>query len=74
MCLICVQYESGRLKAKEALRNIEETKGYIDEDHYDETKTFLIEEIAKAQWAQLELSLTVDIPDDEFYEKTGFGD
>jgi|GEM_PF-5482340 len=74
MCLICVQYKSGRLKAKEALANIEEMKGYIDEDHYDETKTFLTEEVTKEQWAQVELSLTVDDFDDEYYEKTGFGD
>jgi hypothetical protein len=74
MCLICVQYESGRLKAKEALRNIEEIKGYIDEDHYDETTTFLTEEAAKEEWTQVELSLAGDEFDDEFYEKTGFGD
>ena len=80
MCLICVQYESGKLTPKEALRNIGEMKSYINEKHYEETVEFLNKEEQKEKWDKL--SKEINAPylelmheeDEEYYEKTGFGD
>lgn len=36
MCLICEEYKKGKLKAHEALRNLEEMKSTMDRNHYNE--------------------------------------
>lgn len=79
MCLICVQYQSGKLKAEEALRNIGEMKSYIGEDHFKETVEFLNEEIEKEEWAQMVTDQNApyeefEEQDEDYYEQTGFGD
>ena len=34
MCLICVEYEKGKLLVSEGLRNLEEMKPQLEEKHY----------------------------------------
>jgi len=63
MCLICIEYEKGKLKINEALRNLEEMRESIGEIHYDETRELLIEDMMN------EFNF-----DDEYWEKLGFGD
>ena len=76
MCLVCVEYEKGKLKIHEALRNIEEMKESIGEEHYDETITFLTSEVLKEQWGEYHLGHDIEdvIFDDEYWENSGFGD
>ena len=80
MCLICVQYQSGKLKAEEALRNIGEMKSYIDKGHFEETVEFLNEEKEKEEWAKISKEMNAPYQesgleeDEEYYEQTGFGD
>ena len=79
MCLICVQYESGKLSTDEALRNIGEMKSYIDRGHFEETVKFLNQEIEKEEWAQMGTDQNApyeefEEQDEDYYEQTGFGD
>ena len=76
MCLVCIEYEKGRLKINEALRNLDEMKGFIEEEHYNETKELLTEEALNEYWGVPYFGRDVDEYnfDDEYWEKTGFGD
>ena len=76
MCLICVEYEKGKLKIKEALRNLEEMKESVGEEHYDEIREILIEDMMDEYWGVPYFGREVDEYnfDDEYWEKTGFGD
>jgi hypothetical protein len=77
MCLICVQYQSGKLTPKEALQNIGEMKSYVDEEHFKETVEFLNEEKAKEEWTKISKEMNApyeELEDDDYYEETGFGD
>lgn len=77
MCLICVQYQSGKLNTEEALRNIGEMKSYIDEEHFKETVEFLKEEQAREEWAKISKEMNApyeELEDEDYYEDIGFGD
>tara|TARA_R100000008_G_C3449799_1_gene98753 strand:- start:66 stop:296 length:231 start_codon:yes stop_codon:yes gene_type:complete len=76
MCLICVEYEKGKLKIKEALTNLEEMKESVGLTHYDEVKAFLAEESLNEYYNVPYLGREIDEYnfDDEYWEKWGFGD
>ena len=77
MCLICVQYQSGKLTPKEALRNIGEMKSYIDQGHFEETVKFLNEEKDKEEWDKISKEMNAayqELEDEDYYEEIGFGD
>ena len=61
MCLICQEYQKGKLKIHEALRNLEEMKETIDSDHYSEV-------YSKIYSDQIEKEL------EEYWKSVGFGD
>ena len=61
MCIICIEYEKQKLTTKEAIRNLQEMKPNIDEEHYWETYNKLNEDLD-------------DLMLDEWWEKFGFGD
>ena len=79
MCLVCVEYEKGKLKIDEAVRNLGEMKESVGEEHYDETMIFLTQEMLKEQWNEsIHWDFGRDIEDglfdDEYWENLGFGD
>ena len=45
MCLICIEYEKGKLKAREALRNLVELKENLDPDHVKELQNRIITDV-----------------------------
>ena len=47
MCLICIEYEKGKLKAAEALRNLSELKENLDPDHVKELQNRIITDVWK---------------------------
>ena len=61
MCLICIEYQKGKLQPLEGLRNLEEMKPDLEKDHYYKVYNQLYDD-------HLEQEL------DEYWEKTGFGD
>jgi hypothetical protein len=61
MCLICIEYEKGKLLATEGLRNLEEMKPQLEEKHYIEVYDKLYDD-------QIEQQL------EEYWEQWGFGD
>ena len=77
MCLICVEYEKGKLKVNEALRNLEEMKEDVGEEHYNKTKESLYEDVFNEYWGVPYFGREMDeynFDDDEYWEKIGFGD
>ena len=76
MCLICIEYEKGKLKINEALRNLEEMKETVGEKHYEETRTFLDEESLNEYWGIPYFGRDMDEYsfDEEYWESIGFGD
>lgn len=62
MCLICVQYQKGRLEPLEGLRNLKEMKEGLDEEHYYEVYNKLYDDFIEQQ------------NEKEYYEDIGFGD
>ena len=76
MCLVCIEYEKGKLKINEALRNIDEMKEVVGQEHYDETMAFLTQELLKEQWGEYEFGRDIEdgLFDDDYWEKIGFGD
>ena len=47
MCLICVEWEKGKLTFTEAMRNLGEMSRAMDPEHVEEVKKMLIEHISK---------------------------
>jgi len=45
MCLICIEYEKGKLKAREALRNLAELKENLDPEHVRELQKRIITDV-----------------------------
>ena len=61
MCLICIEYEKGKLLPQEGLRNLKEMRPQLDEAHYSEISSKLYEDLLERQL-------------EEFWEEIGFGD
>jgi len=61
MCLICIEYEKGKLLPEEGLRNLEEMKPQLEEKHYFEVSNMLTEDLLEHQL-------------EDYWEELGFGD
>tara|TARA_R110001583_G_scaffold31790_5_gene108517 strand:+ start:1387 stop:1605 length:219 start_codon:yes stop_codon:yes gene_type:complete len=61
MCIICIEYQKQKLTVKEAIRNLNEMKSQIEEQHYLKTLNMLNEELEETQL-------------EEWWEEFGFGD
>jgi hypothetical protein len=61
MCIICIEYEKQKLTTKEAIKNLQEIRSDIEEEHYWETYNKLNEDLD-------------DLMSEEWWEKFGFGD
>jgi len=61
MCLVCIEYAKGKLLPEEGLRNLQEMKPQMEEDHYWEVYTKLSDDYTEQQL-------------DEWWEEVGFGD
>ena len=68
MCIICEQYKDGRLTFREAIKNYEEMRETLSEEHQKE-----IEEKLFNNFPYYPVILN-HIFDDEYWEKLGFGD
>ena len=70
MCLICIEYEKGKLKAAEALRNLSELKENLDPDHVKEIQRKIINDT----WEKWDFKLNDLSIRDDYYDKHGNGD
>tara|TARA_R100000152_G_C6682306_1_gene115888 strand:+ start:72 stop:263 length:192 start_codon:yes stop_codon:yes gene_type:complete len=63
MCIICVEFEKGKLSLDEAVRNYGEMKETLPEEHQKEVEALIFNNFPFYHgW------------DDEYWEETGFGD
>ena len=61
MCLICIEYEKGKLLPEEGLRNLEEMKPQLEEEHYTKVYSMLQDDLLEEQLKH-------------YWEEMGFGD
>jgi len=73
MCLVCIEYEKGKLKIDEAFHNLGEIKELIGEEHYEEVYSALSEKEAEGYLTDTYVN-TYFNGDDLFWEGLGFGD
>jgi len=72
MCIICVEFEKGKLKLGEAIRNYGEIKDSISPEHQKEIEEKLFNNFSFYPNQYDDYSYSYD--DDEYWEKIGFGD
>ena len=65
MCLVCIEYSKLKLTPREAMRNINEIRSEVSEEHYQKAYNKFYDD-------QLEEEL--DEHWSNYYEQTGFGD
>ena len=63
MCIICVEFEKGKLSLDEAVRNYGEMKETLSEEHQKEVEGLIFNNFPLYHGL-----------DDEYWEETGFGD
>tara|TARA_R110000824_G_scaffold52976_2_gene146966 strand:+ start:1131 stop:1343 length:213 start_codon:yes stop_codon:yes gene_type:complete len=70
MCIICVEFEKGKLKLGEAVRNYGEIKESLSSEHQKELEEKLFNNFPfyPSQYDDYDFDL------DEYWELTGFGD
>jgi len=70
MCIICIEFEKGKLKLGEAVRNYGELKESLPIEHQKEVEEKLFNNFPfyPSQYDHYNLN------DDDFWEFTGFGD
>jgi hypothetical protein len=61
MCLVCIEYAKGKLLPEEGIRNLQEMRPQMEEDHYWEIHSKLSDDHIEQQL-------------DEYWEEIGFGD
>ena len=61
MCIICIDYQKNELQPYEALHNLEEMKNEVGEQHYEDLREKISDDILQTQL-------------DEYWEIVGFGD
>ena len=81
MCIICIEFEQGKLKLGEAVRNYGEIKESLPAEHRKEVEEKLFNNFPFYPGAYTNYDFGRDIDagfdvddDDEYWEKTGFGD
>jgi len=79
MCIICVEFEQGKLKLGEAVRNYGEMKESLSVEHQKEMEEKLFNNFSfyPNQYDNYDFGRDIDAgfdDDDEYWEKTGFGD
>jgi hypothetical protein len=68
MCLICIEFQKGKMTVEEGWRNLSEMEGTMKPQHVEE-----VEEMLWDEWTALQCSFpTVD--DDPWYWEHGQGD
>ena len=66
MCLVCIEYANKTLTAPDALRNLEEMRTVIKEDHYYEVYDTIYDEMLELQMEAMSMY--------ELDSELGFGD
>ena len=66
MCLVCIEYANKTLTATDALRNLEEMRSVIKEDHYYEVYDTIYDEMLELQMEAMSMY--------ELDSELGFGD
>ena len=80
MCIICIEFEQGKLKLGEAVRNYGEIKDSLPIEHQKEVEEKIFNNFPfyPNQHDDYDFARNVDQvgpdDDDEYWEKTGFGD
>ena len=64
MCIICIEFEKGKLTVGEAVRNYGEMKETLSPEHQKEVEETLFNNFP----------FYPGVADDEYWEETGFGD
>lgn len=71
MCLVCVEYQKGKLTVLEAFQNLSEMEDTIPSEHYEEVMNMLTKEW-EAQSYLDSLEVEEDLSDDDVYNKIEF--
>ncbi len=66
MCLVCIEYANKTLGPQDALRNLEEMRSIIKEDHYYEVYDTIYDEMLELQMEAMSIY--------ELDSEIGFGD
>jgi hypothetical protein len=73
MCLVCIEYEKGKLKIDEAFKNLGEIKELIGDEHYDEVYSALTEKEAEGYLSDTYVNAYFG-HDEKFWEDIGYYD
>ena len=65
MCLVCIEYSKQKLTPSEAMRNVDEMRSEVGEEHYNKAHNKFYDDY---------LEQALDDYWSEYYEQTGFGD
>ena len=78
MCIICIEFEEGKLNLGEAVRNYGEMKDSISPKHQKEMEENLFNNFSFYPNSHHDYDFGRDIddvgPDEEYWEEIGFGD
>lgn len=74
MCIVCVEYEKNKLTTKEALKNLNEMFEQVGEEHYNKTAEYLEQQLIFEEQEKFWKSVCSGVSDDDYWEKSGFGD
>tara|TARA_Y100000310_G_C20414925_1_gene683841 strand:+ start:603 stop:839 length:237 start_codon:yes stop_codon:yes gene_type:complete len=78
MCIICIEYQKGKLKLGEAVRNYGELKESLPKEHQKEVEEKLFNNFSFYPNPYDDYDFGRDIDnigfDDEYWEEMGFGD
>jgi len=78
MCIICSQFNEGKLTVGEAVRNYGEMKAFLSEEHQKEMEENLFNNFSSYPnpFDNYDFGRSVDDVgfDDEYWEEMGFGD
>ena len=55
MCLVCIEYANKTLGPQDALRNLEEMRSIIKEDHYNEVYDTIYDDLLEFQMEEMSL-------------------
>lgn len=64
MCLICVEFEKGKLTVTEGFRNLREMENSIPKEHFEEVTNNLYKTMEEIEWNKLPEGLLGIVDDD----------
>ena len=64
MCLICIEWEKGKLTVTEGFRNLREMENSIPKEHFEEVTNNLYKAMEEIEWNKLPEGLLGIVDDD----------